>query len=513
MLEIGKTTNLRASFGRGRETDRLSVSAHSPSLRWFQAFSLSFVLAATMLPGFIVDARVYASSPKALNLYAVIVGIVSFQDPDIPPLKLSAKDATDFHDFLKERGNMFGSVNLTLLLNQHATRANITEAVRNKLKAAGKEDVVIIYLSGHGTVDPDMTNEFYYVTYDAQRNNLFGTALLMNDKNLFKGIASERCLLLADACHSGGFASGLAKDGVSRTPKSALTLFQGVQGRIGIASSRPQELSYERPMFGNSVFTHFLLKGLRGEATADRQSGLVTMRSLFDYVAGATCQATNGEQNPQLYNAEAVNLDAPIFRVPTFSDTLGLKVQFQYEDEGRKVRPLLDGAELRSFQRVGVTFRPETDCYVYILWKDSTGGMGCLFPNPRLTEGTGHVKGGQTYWLPSQEGERWYVLDDQCGEETIYFVASRDRNAKLEELYRLVASLRQRPEKAEEVMKLAGEMEREIRLMGFADHTVTRKSAGISAGSKTDLFAALDSRIRVSGADSVYVVKFQHVSR
>ncbi|MBM3300164.1 MAG: caspase family protein, partial [Deltaproteobacteria bacterium] len=430
-MKMGRVTKPPVSRDRGRARKRFSGVGRG----WIDRGAvLSILVAAMVMECVLVTGSASATSAGALNLHAVIVGIVNFQDRDIPPLKLSAKDAADFHNFLKERGHPFGRVNLTLLLNEQATRANITEAIRNKLRAAGKDDVVVIYLSGHGTADPEMPNEYYYVTYDARRNNLFGTALLMNDKNLFRGIASDRCLLLADTCHSGGFASGLEK-GMSRAPKSALSLFQGVRGRIAIASSRPEELSYERPVFGNSVFTHFLLKGLRGEAAA-RQTGLITMRSLFDYVKTATNQATDGEQNPQLFNAEAMDMDAPVFRVPTFSDALGLKVQFQYEDESKNVRPLEDAAVLRSFQRVGVTFRPESDCYVYVLWKDSTGGMGCLFPNPRLTEGTGHVRGGQTYWLPSQEGERWYVLDDKCGEETIYFVASRERNGKLEDLYR-----------------------------------------------------------------------------
>lgn len=457
---------------------------------------------------------VSASHSQHLKVHAVIVGIVRYQDPEIPPLKLSEKDATDFYTFLKEREKLFDSMHLTLLLNEKATRANITEALRNKLKLANENDVVIIYLSGHGAVDAEMTNEFYYVTYDARRKNLFGTALLMNDKNLFKGIASQRCLLLTDACHSGGFNLGLEKGlGTGKSAALAPTLFQGVRGRVGIASSRPDERSYERPVYGNSVFTHFLLKGLRGEAVAGAGSGVVSIKSLFNYVATATSRATDGHQNPQLYNAQGGNIDAAIFRVPTYGNSLRIKVQFQYEDGAKRVRPLTDGSVLRSGQRIGVTFRPESDCFVYILWKDSSGRMGRLFPNPRLTHGTGRVTAGETYWLPTQDGERWYVLDDNPGEEALYFVATRERNAKLEKLCDLMRGTQNGANSDRQVPDATGALEREISLMGFADRTGLRGSAQTSSSSRKNLFAAMDDSIRVSGAEAIYMIKFKHMNR
>ncbi len=135
-----------------------------------------------------------SNATEQMRLHAVVVGVTRFQDSRIPPLQLSAKDATDFYTFLKEREQYFKSANLTLLTDEKATRANITSAVRNKLKSAGRDDIVIIYLSGHGAVDSQMSNEFYFLTNDAKFDNLFGTALLMNDSNLFKGISSDRCV-------------------------------------------------------------------------------------------------------------------------------------------------------------------------------------------------------------------------------------------------------------------------------------------------------------------------------
>lgn len=445
-----------------------------------------------------------ASSPR---LYAVVVGVTRFQDPTIPALNLSTKDAKDFHAFLMERQGSFKSAQLTLLTDEQATRANITDALRNKLKSAGKDDIVIIYLSGHGAEDSEHSNEFYFVTHDARRDNLFGTALLMNDTHLFRGIASERCLLLADACHAAGFIPGLE----GGRAKSVATLFQGTKGRVAIASSSPAEKSYEKSVYGNSVFTHFLLKGLRGEAAKGTEGQFVSARKLYEFVRIETQKATDNKQNPQFYGAVGENDQAPVFPVQRFSQPLKVAVQFQYEDEQGNVRPLIEGSVLKSGGHVGIVFRPESDCHVYVFWWDSKGRVGRLFPNPTLTKGTGEAKAGQTYWLPSLDGESWYVLDDVEGEETICFVASRNRNPKLDDLYAKLVAMSQTGNTGGEKQTITREIERQINLMGFADRVARRATPVAFAPDRSRLFQSLDSEISVSGADSIYKVKFKHV--
>lgn len=114
--------------------------------------------------------------------------------------------------------------------------------------------------------------------------------------------------------------------------------------------------------------------------------------------------------------------ETPVFAAPTFSQDLKIKVTFYYEDDSRQVKLLTQGAQLKSGQRVGVAFRPETDCYVYILWWDSRGAVGRLFPNPKLTEGSGEVKAGQTYWLPSKQGGAMVRPGRQSGRRDCLFL-------------------------------------------------------------------------------------------
>lgn len=444
-------------------------------------------------------------------LYAVVVGVRQFQDPNVPPLRISDKDAKDFYQLLKESEKYFASAHLTLLLNEDATRASVSKALREGLLGAKRNDIVIVYFSGHGMADEKLPNEYYFITYDTQMDNLFASALMMNDKNLFKGIDTDRVLFVADACHSGGFSPGIQKS-ISKETDRFFSLFNTISGRIGILSSRPDEESFEKPKFGNSIFTHYLLKGLRGEAARESRDGLISAKALYDYVYDQTKKATRGRQHPQLYAAKGSE-QTPIFAAPTFSQDLKVKVTFYYEDENRQVKPITEGAHLKSGQRVGVAFRPETDCYVYILWWDSSGAVGRLFPNPKLTEGTGAVKAGQTYWLPSKEGERWYVLDDNPGEETVYFLASRDRNPEIEQLYETLSLASQDKRKTAQTRDISEELERRLNLMGFADFTVPKEAVASSFTNREALFESLKNEAKVPRADAIVKLSFKHLPR
>jgi hypothetical protein len=176
---------------------------------------------------------------------------------------------------------------------------------------------------------------------------------------------------------------------------------------------------------------------------------------------------------------------------------LNIEALFVTQADDGEVKPLINDSTLKSGQRIGVAFKADADCFVHVVWWDSSGNVGRLFPNPKLTEGTGEVKAGETQWLPYKQGKHWYVLDKNEGEETIYLVASRERNPKLEELYTK--------------LKSSG-LEREFNLMGIEDYTVPEKAKQLSGKDKQQLFEKMENQIKVVGADSAISIKFKHVA-
>jgi len=460
-----------------------------------------FVVAFFLLSGIDNDAK-----GEKVGLYALVVGIDSYRDKEMN-LKLAAKDARDVSDFLKERQHLFSRADVKVLLNRDATRENISRAFKDQFRPARKEDVVIIYVAGHGTAHPPRSSNFYFLPHDLDRSRIPETSLLMNDRNLFQHTGSDRMLLVADACTSGGYLSGLAR-GIPPTADEYLPVFKNLFGRFGMSAAGPGEIAEESPKFGNGIFTFFFLRGLRGAADVDRD-GVITVKELFEYVASETRKETKGRQNPQLYSVKGEADKTPVYMVPVFATGIKIDLKFFYEDDDGKVRLLGNESVLKSKQHVGIAFKSDADCYVHILWWDSSGQVGSLFPNPKLTEGSGLVKAGDVHWLPSRRGKHWYVLDDVPGYETVYFVASRERNPKLEALCAQIRASGKGAGRDSKADSPEQEIEREINLMSFAEHTEP-ESPETPYESKEKLFEEIENKIRVVGADAFFKLRFKH---
>lgn len=232
------------------------------------------------------------------DLYAVVVGVSKYENPKIPPLRFCHKDARDVGRFLEDQTKLFTKIHVTQLINEKATQKEVKKHLYYELRRAGKDDTVIIFLSGHGADDPRAPGEFFFLTYDSDPDNLVGTAVEMNRQSFIDKLDSERVVLIADACHAGGFSNRGTKS-VTPPLDRFIRQFRESQGKLFITSSRADESSLEKEELSNGVFTHFLIEGLRGKADQDRD-GIVTLKELYDYVYEHTKNATDGVQRPQM---------------------------------------------------------------------------------------------------------------------------------------------------------------------------------------------------------------------
>ncbi|MBI5252019.1 MAG: SEL1-like repeat protein, partial [Desulfomonile tiedjei] len=232
------------------------------------------------------------------DLYAVVVGVSNYKDPKIPKLRVSDKDALDFAEFLKTQKELYRNIWLTILVNEEATSGEVKKHLFYKLRKAGKNDTVILFFSGHGADDPNIPGEFFFLTYDADPEYLEATAVNLTQMKFMHRLDSKRVVLVADTCHAGGF-SIQGQKSLEPALEKFISQFNQSEGKIVLTSSRTDEVSLESPDLGNSVFTHYLIKGLAGEADAARK-GYVTLKEAYEYVYEKTKDATNGVQHPQL---------------------------------------------------------------------------------------------------------------------------------------------------------------------------------------------------------------------
>jgi hypothetical protein len=193
--------------------------------------------------------------------------------------------------------------NVQVLRDTEASRTAIIDGLKRLAAEARTGDTVVVYFSGHGAQrlsGPDIGTYLCPPEFDSYRPRETGIeAEELSD--LLKQIPAERLLVLVDACHSGSAArvKEAAEDitkWVFNGPKLD-SLAQG-KGRVIISASAAHEYSLILGIHRNSLFTHFLLKGLQGDVD-DRSDGLIRVLDLFHYLAEHVPN-TRSAQNPVL---------------------------------------------------------------------------------------------------------------------------------------------------------------------------------------------------------------------
>ncbi len=89
--------------------------------------------------------------------HALLIGVSDYTDQRIPDLEGPVNDVNALRDVLI-RNWQFEEQNVSVLLNSHATEANILRAIDSLQHNTAPGDDIIIYYSGHGTSasDPDL---------------------------------------------------------------------------------------------------------------------------------------------------------------------------------------------------------------------------------------------------------------------------------------------------------------------------------------------------------------------
>jgi hypothetical protein len=212
--------------------------------------------------------------------YALIIGNTEYIDPGLAQLTAPGKDTEDFARILKNQ-EICGFDDVRVLLNQ--TSAYVIEAIDEFFEQRKPEDLLVLYFSGHGVRDE--LGILYLAVKNSNRFRLRSTAIKSDFvREAMDQSRSKRQVLILDCCNSGAFPQGTkAATGVSIGTASA---FEAGYGRIILTASDSTQFAWEGDKVigetSNSLFTHFLVKGLDGAADLD-SDGRITVDELYDY--------------------------------------------------------------------------------------------------------------------------------------------------------------------------------------------------------------------------------------
>ncbi len=255
------------------------------------------------------------SSPTAVvgEKWAVVIGISNYQEEG-RNLQYADHDAEAIRDFLISQGK-FNPDRVRFLSNQHATYQEIRTALFNFLAATQPEDMVLIFLAGHGVQDATNPDNYFFLAHDSQTKNLGGTAIPMWDLGnvMDYTIRAQRILVFADTCHSGAALDrGGPNDGKNLNFfNKYLEVLARKKGRLVLTASQAHESSRETMKLAHGVFTSSILLGLAGAADDNPADGVVTAGELVDYVRAKVPEETDGEQHPS-YSEQGFDMNLPL---------------------------------------------------------------------------------------------------------------------------------------------------------------------------------------------------------
>ncbi|MEM6722787.1 MAG: caspase family protein [Bacteroidota bacterium] len=165
--------------------------------------------------------------------------------------------------------------------HQFSSKENIVNQLKSIQAKAKAEDIVIVYLSGHGvTYGGSEKAQFYYLTHGVSSEDLSDKAI--RDKytlssneltRLMNQIPALKQVLVIDACQSGKLVEDLSV-GTRTLNSSQIRALDRMKDRTGLfilSGSAANKVSYEASEFGQGLLTYSLLQGMQGRAT--RQDG------------------------------------------------------------------------------------------------------------------------------------------------------------------------------------------------------------------------------------------------
>ena len=213
--------------------------------------------------------------------FALVIANTEYQDAGFAKLTAPGNDAQEFAGVLRDLA-AFDDVHVLLNEGEGKTRRSIARFFADRKR----DDLLLLYFSGHGV--RNQQGQLFLAANDTEMKILEASGIpaefityAMNNSH------SQRQVLILDCCNSGAFAHGTKSASAVGTSMGIASAFEGSGfGRVVLTATDATQFAWEgETIIGetdNSVFTHFLIEGLQGEADRDGD-GRIHVDELYDY--------------------------------------------------------------------------------------------------------------------------------------------------------------------------------------------------------------------------------------
>jgi hypothetical protein len=241
--------------------------------------------------------RAYASRRVAL-----VVGIDAYLDPALGDLKYAAKDAADVAAVLRDP--RLGAYDTVSVVSGEVGRQAFWDAFTALASTIERDDTVLVYVAGHGTLDLGSGGtELYLLGSDAWLARAPQTGIRVEElAQAVEALPARRTVMVLDACYSGTGRSVVSPDVQRklerlRGPPPSPPALAVSEFAAHLYAAHIHQPSIEDPHLANGVYTHFFVDALRGQGDTDGD-GLVEVMEAHGYARDRTLEYTGGSQVP-----------------------------------------------------------------------------------------------------------------------------------------------------------------------------------------------------------------------
>ncbi len=216
--------------------------------------------------------------------FAVLIGVEKYHRA--APLRFTLNDVHQVSSTLRQRGDWPSSGILEMMDTANdrykPLRANLLAELPKWFQKAGPKDTMFVYFSGHGFRDEQA--QMYLAPQDCDPDNPEPTGIAVAWlREQLAACPAEFKILVIDSCHAG---SEKGDEGpTNRVDANQLAAtFEDLEGVVTIASCTADQRSQIWDDKQQSLFTYWLVQGLKGHADTDR-NGNVDIDELYKYVS------------------------------------------------------------------------------------------------------------------------------------------------------------------------------------------------------------------------------------
>jgi hypothetical protein len=222
--------------------------------------------------------------------YAILIASSRYQDePGLHELRCPENDVDALNEILGSPE--FGQFTETFVL-KNAPSHEVQEKMETILAAASKDDLVLIYFSGHGK-QMDRSYQLCLATANTRLSALATTSIpAATIKLLFDHSFAKSKILILDCCYSGAVEKAFKGGGV----EEELKRMSDAEGTFIMTASTDFQVAVERPEDQLSLFTKHLVAGIRSGEADKNEDGYIDINELHSYVCEKVRQ--EGTQKP-----------------------------------------------------------------------------------------------------------------------------------------------------------------------------------------------------------------------